>query len=561
VTAALDAANAQSPASAAAAAGLPGGVTSASEELSGQSPVAAALDMADGQAQPAALTNPNQSFGPNAGQDPSMPLTDPMTGAPSTWTGYGGPTLGNAPPGWISGGVGSGPQDAISAQIGNAQANNPSAYGPSPGAPSGQFQGPMTDQDISNALQPGLNGAQPMTGPGDFFDPGFAPAGQQQPGSPQGAVPSGFDIGGLLGISPANAANMGDILGIGVTPDPNAPAPAPTAAPGSFNAQLSTIPGAFYGTGNMENAPPIAGLAGTPGAPSQAALAATAAGAPGVVDASGPPAWTQTNQGPGQGLIQTVAGSPGVSSTIADALANAPASAPALTNNNMGGVPATENPTAVQTQSFTAPSVTAVDPNTAVTQPGNPVSPTPEGNQPAGTPAAPTAAAGPTGTSPITTSPPEGGVTPDVGAALANAGTPDGGADGGADGATGGTPPLSPQSITTPIPPPDGGTPAPPDGGTPTPPPFPMIPFSPDGGNFNPEEGLFVMQGLPGGGTNQQIQGSLPGGVQGPILGPITDPNGAAGNFNSNEGLFAALNNAVDTMPPQGNLNPNQGIG
>jgi hypothetical protein len=109
---------------------------------------------------------------------------------------------------------------------------------------------------------------------------------------------------------------------------------------------------------------------------------------------------------------------------------------------------------------------------------------------------------------------------------------------------------LSAQSLLTPIPSP------PADGGS-TPSPLsapPIEPFSADGGNFNPDQGLFGFAGLPGGGTNFV----LPGGVPGP-LPPVTTPSDG-GNINPDQGMFAALNNAIDTLPPAGNLNPDQGI-
>ncbi|HKD46428.1 MAG TPA: hypothetical protein VKB67_01960, partial [Rhizomicrobium sp.] len=200
-------------------------------------------------------------------------------------------------------------------------------------------------------------------------------------------------------------------------------------------------------------------------------------------------------------------------------------------------------PTAVQTQSFTqnAPAGPSAQP----------------GAQPSDTTAAP-----PDTTAPAT----QPGTAPSAGPGISTTQNVADALSGGADSSTfptaGGSagPSSLAQSLVAPIPPPaDGVSSAPIITPEPT---FQLEGF--DGGapgNFNFEGGLFGNQGLPGGST------SMPGGV--PII-PLLAADGAgfpdgeppvtAGNFNPQEGLFAAINNAVDTGPPAGNINPNQGI-
>jgi hypothetical protein len=182
-----------------------------------------------------------------------------------------------------------------------------------------------------------------------------------------------------------------------------------------------------------------------------------------------------------------------------------------------------------------------VQPGPQVAQ--NPTAPAPAAG-PAAAPASPTTDIGPTPSVAAPTAPSEGPgtVTPDLAAQLGNAGgggadlgfIGGGSSDGGTSGVGGSTPNLA-QMITQPIPAAapaaDGTTPA--ADGTSPPFQFNFPGLGDEGsplGNFNPEEGLFVPPGLPGGSTG------LPGGVQGPVptmptLGPIQDP-------------FSALNNA-----------------
>lgn len=405
-----------------------------------------------------------------------------------------------------------------------------------------------------NSYDPSLTQGSPVGAPVAKDESRFgAPAAAATPGVGPGNMAPGDAVANLnspFGAGPGPGLNVQDATGLAWTQsvsntDPNG------VPLGSFDGGQPAAP-----PGDTFAGAPVGGLnspfGAGPGAAPAGSFQGQIASNPGMPDAmaqtpvaGAAPTGDQIVGVPGNPSANQVVAAGDQSGMFSPTMAGTPAAAPGInpdqvalglnpTGDLQGGLPlgATSGAPSVAggPPSGTAPSASPAGPG-AVASTGPSASPgAPQGGQgpgPASSTVTDTAAASPgPGTS----------TSADVAAALAGADGGGGGTSGGGGGGSGGGTTLA-QQITAPIP--GSGTPSPP------------IPLSPDGGNYNPEGGIY---GKPG-------DNSI-GGVPAPSLGPMgaasmalvdgaltvgnTDPNagGPEGNYNAESGVYDALNNA-----------------